>query len=59
MSPRRRCPGCGKEGFVRIERVIKAGKGMSLVVCTVCAQKWEEVDEPPDGDQATRRADSR
>ena len=59
MSPRRRCPRCQTDCFVRIERVIKAGKGMSLVVCGACDQAWEEVDEPPDEDETARRADSR
>ena len=54
MTPRRQCPICGTTGYVRIERVFKAGKAISEVVCGACQHAWQETDEAPKGEEARR-----
>ena len=48
MTVRRQCPRCGKVGFVRAERVIKAGNGLTELLCGACDHFWTEVDERPE-----------
>jgi hypothetical protein len=59
MSARRQCPQCGKIGFVRVERVIKAGAGVSELACGACAHAWREADDASIRDDAPPAADSR
>jgi hypothetical protein len=47
MTVRRKCPHCGNSGFVRVERVIKAGNGVTELLCGACEHVWTEVDEGP------------
>jgi hypothetical protein len=42
MTVRRECPRCGKLGFVRAERVIKAGQGVTELLCGACEHTWIE-----------------
>jgi transposase-like protein len=45
MSIRHECPRCRKTGFVRAERVFKAGNGVTEFVCGACDYNWVEHDE--------------
>lgn len=56
MTALRRCPQCGKIGFVRIERVFKGGNGVSEMICGACGHSWREADDTPETDDAERRA---
>jgi transposase-like protein len=47
MTVRRSCPRCGKVGFVRAERVIKGGNGVTEFSCRSCEYAWSESDERP------------
>jgi transcription elongation factor Elf1 len=47
MTVRRECPRCGKIGFIRAERVIKAGNGVTELSCGACEHFWTEVDGGP------------
>jgi len=47
MMVRHQCPRCGNTGFVKAERVIKAGNGVTELSCGACEHFWTEVDEGP------------
>jgi hypothetical protein len=47
MTVRRQCPRCRTVGFVRAERVIKAGNGVTELSCGACDHFWTEADEEP------------
>jgi hypothetical protein len=48
MTVRHQCPRCGTIGFVRTERVIKAGNGVTELLCAACEHFWTEADEATD-----------
>jgi formate dehydrogenase maturation protein FdhE len=47
VTARRSCPGCGKIGFIRAERVIKGGTGVTELRCSACEHAWTERDDVP------------
>lgn len=54
MTVRRECPRCGRIGFVRAERVIKAGNGVTELLCGACEHSWTEVDEAANSKEEER-----
>jgi hypothetical protein len=54
MATRRQCPRCGQIGFVRAERVIQAGKGVTELSCGACEHTWTEADEGALSQEAER-----
>jgi transposase-like protein len=40
--PNRKCPHCGREGFVRYEHVITATFSARHFYCGACQRTWEE-----------------
>lgn len=43
--PNRKCPHCGREGFVRYEHIITAAFSARHFYCGACERTWEEVSE--------------
>ena len=45
MPDRTACKFCARIGFVRRERVIKAGQAIDAFYCGSCNRSWEESEE--------------
>jgi transcription elongation factor Elf1 len=57
MVVRRTCPHCGKVGYIRAERVIKAGSARTEFFCGACEHTWTELEEPTERSEERGGAD--
>jgi hypothetical protein len=54
MPDRTACKYCGKVGFVRRERVVKAERATTAFYCGSCNRSWEEAEEGRAADDVKR-----